>query len=248
MNWLFRQNSSGTSHRKYVSRNPNPLRISDALVLKSHSNARDGDLACQNDYVDDLELLRRVAAGDESAFTELVRRYHEKLVQIARFYVRTLSSAEDVAQETWIGVIKGADRFEGRSSMSTWLFRICANRARSIAVRENRMVPVDIDRSPTVASSRFDQGGVWSDPPVPFTELVDNRIANETMVSAVTLALALLKDPARSVVTLRDVEGLSTTEVADVLGLTEANVRVILHRGRAQIRNIVEDKQREVGK
>jgi RNA polymerase sigma-70 factor (ECF subfamily) len=205
-------------------------------------------LACKNGPVDDLELLRRVVAGDESAFTELVTRYHQKLVQIARYYVRTQSSAEDVAQETWIGVIKGADRFEGRSSMSTWLFRICANRARSIAVRENRVVQVDMDRTPVVASSRFDQGGFWCDPPVPFTELVDDRVANEAMLGAVTSALALLKDPARSVVTLRDVEGLTTSEVADVLGLSEANVRVILHRGRAQIRNIVEDKQREVQK
>ena len=220
------------------------------LLRRATSSVRApfGTSACKNGPVDDLELLHRLVAGDESAFTELVTRYHQKLVQIARYYVRTQSSAEDVAQETWIGVIKGADRFEGRSSLSTWLFRICANRARSIAVRENRVVQVDIDRTPVVASSRFDLGGVWSDPPVPFTELVDDRVANETMLSAVTSALASLKDPARSVVTLRDVEGLTTSEAADVLGLSEANVRVILHRGRAQIRNIVEDQQREVQK
>jgi RNA polymerase sigma-70 factor, ECF subfamily len=198
--------------------------------------------------VDDTELLRRLMDGDEKAFAELVMRYHESLVRVARYYVGSQASAEDVVQETWIAVLRGVDRFEGRSSFKTWLFRILVNRARTLGVKEHRTVPVDpltSDRS--VSSSRFDQGGHWSEPPVPFTDAIDDGIVNEPIVRLVHESIARLPEAARAVVTLRDVQGLSTAEVAELLGLTEANVRVILHRSRARIRTEVEAKMQVGG-
>jgi RNA polymerase sigma-70 factor (ECF subfamily) len=192
--------------------------------------------------VDDAELLERLLGGDESAFADLVRRYHSTLVKVARYYVASAASAEDVAQDTWIAVLKGLEKFEGRSSFKTWLLRICANRARTTGVKEHRSIPVDPNESgPTVSAHRFDQGGIWSDPPVPFTDTVDARLDSTELLGAVRGAIDTLGEPQQAVVTLRDVEGLSTQEVATLLGLSEANVRVILHRGRARVRAIVEE-------
>ncbi|MGD0852707.1 MAG: RNA polymerase sigma factor [Acidimicrobiales bacterium] len=192
--------------------------------------------------MDDAELLGRLLGGDESAFTELVRRYHVTLVKIARYYVASAATAEDVAQDTWIAVLKGIERFEGRSSFKTWLLRICVNRARTSGVKEHRTIPFDPNESgPSVSSQRFDQAGMWSEPPVPFTEAIDSRLDNSALLNAVRKAIDELGEPQQAVVTLRDVEGLSTQEVATLLGLSEANVRVILHRGRARVREIVEE-------
>jgi RNA polymerase sigma-70 factor (ECF subfamily) len=192
--------------------------------------------------VDDAELLEGLLGGDESAFTELVRRYHPTLLKVARYYVASAASAEDVAQDTWIAVLRGVERFEGRSSFKTWLLRICVNRARTSGVKDHRSVPVDPSATgPSVAAHRFDQGGFWSDPPVPFTDAIDARLDNASLLIAVRAAIDDLGEPQQSVVTLRDVEGLSTQEVATLLGLSEANVRVILHRGRARVRGIVEE-------
>jgi len=195
--------------------------------------------------VDDVQLLERIRGGDESAFRELVTRYQQALVRVARFYVRSESSAEDVVQETWIAVVRGIDRFEGRSSLKTWLFRIVANRARSLGQRESRVVPIDLTGdSAVVDASRFNDAGMWRDPPVPFTDAVDTAITNGPIVAAVRAAIEQLPDPHQAVVTLRDVEGLTTAEVAELLGLSEANVRVILHRARSRVRDNVEKSLR----
>ena len=192
--------------------------------------------------MDDAELLQNLLGGDESSFTELVRRHHSTLVKVARYYVASASSAEDVAQDTWIAVMRGIEKFEGRSSFKTWLLRICVNRARTTGVKEHRSIPVDPNESgPSVSAHRFDQGGFWSDPPVPFTDAIDSRLDDTALLSAVRKAIDALGEPQQSVVTLRDVEGLSTQEVAALLELSEANVRVILHRGRARVREIVEE-------
>lgn len=197
--------------------------------------------------VDDLELLAAIGAGDEAAFTELVRRYHPSLVKVARYYVGSDATANDVAQETWMAVVRGIDRFEGRSSFKTWLLRICVNRARSIGTREHRQVPIDpTEQGPSVPANRFDEGGAWTDPPTPFSDSIDEAVSNAELVAAVRGAISALGDPQQSVVTLRDVEGLSTQEVAELLGLSVANVRVILHRGRAKVRELVEHQMRGV--
>jgi len=195
--------------------------------------------------VDDASLLEALLGGDEKAFTELVCRHHASMVRIARLYVGSHASAEDVAQDTWVAVIKGVDRFEGRSSFATWLFRILANRARTAGSKEHRSVPVDVSETgPTVDATRFSEGGMWNDPPIAFTDVIDGRLENATVVDAIRSAIVELPQPHQAVVTLRDVEGLSTMEVAEVLGMTQGNVRVVLHRARARIRAAVEATSR----
>jgi RNA polymerase sigma-70 factor (ECF subfamily) len=189
--------------------------------------------------VEDDELLERILAGDRDAFRELVGRYQQSMVRVARFYVNSEATAEDVAQESWIAVMRGLEKFEGRSTFKTWLFRIVANRARKAGTREHRIISVDpVD---PVASSRFNQGGMWKEAPEPFTDLVNSKIATADVLRAVRAAIGELAEPQQSVVTLRDVEGLSTSDVAALLGLTQANVRVLLHRGRARIREVLEE-------
>jgi RNA polymerase sigma-70 factor (ECF subfamily) len=196
--------------------------------------------------VDDSELLGQLLNGDERAFVELVSRYQQPLVRVARYYVPNEASAEDVVQDTWIAVLRGLERFEGRSTLKTWLFRICVNRARTTGTKEHRTIPVDVMAAEaSVAPSRFNQGGMWIDPPVPFTDTIDEALVNEPLVHLVHAAIARLPASSRAVVTLRDVEGLSTAEVAELLELSEANVRVILHRSRAKIRSEVEETVRE---
>jgi RNA polymerase sigma-70 factor (ECF subfamily) len=191
--------------------------------------------------MDDSALLARLLEGDEKAFVEIVHRYHESLVRVARYYVNSDASAEDVVQDTWIAVLRGVERFEGRSSFKTWLFRILVNRARTTGVKEHRIVPTDpLAPGPSVNAARFDQGGAWLEPPVPFTESVEDALVNAPIIKLVHESIARLPETPRAVVTLRDVEGLSTMEVAELLGLSEANVRVILHRSRARIRSEVE--------
>jgi RNA polymerase sigma-70 factor (ECF subfamily) len=194
--------------------------------------------------VDDAVLLERVLAGDEGAFRELVTKYQDPLVRLARYYVGSDASAEDVAQETWIAVLRGLERFEGRSSFKTWLFRICVNRARTKGVKEKRVIPVDLTSDRSLLAGRFNESGMWADPPVPFTDSIDDAIVNGPIVQLVHESIAGLPEVARAVVTLRDVEGLSTAEVAELLDLSEANVRVILHRSRSRIRSEVESKMR----
>jgi RNA polymerase sigma-70 factor (ECF subfamily) len=192
--------------------------------------------------VEDSELLARAGDGDEAAFRELVTRHHAAVVRVAGYFVADRAAAEDAAQDTWLAVLRGLDRFEGRSSFTTWLFRITANRARSLGTRDRRVVPVDLtDPSAAVDPHRFDDGGMWTDPPVPFTDLVEGRIDMHATAKALGVALSELPEPQRTVVTLRDVNGLSTTEVADLLELTEANVRVIVHRGRSRLRARLEE-------
>jgi RNA polymerase sigma-70 factor (ECF subfamily) len=193
--------------------------------------------------MDDAELLSCLLAGDEKAFRELVVRYNASLIRVALFYVNNQASAEDVAQDTWIAVLKGVERFEGRSSFKTWLFHILVNRARSTGAKEHRSIPVDpLSGAATVAAIRFDDGGAWRVPPAPFTDAIDEALSNERLLRLVHESIARLPEPQQAVVTLRDVEGLSTMEVAELLELSEANVRVILHRGRARVRGDVESQ------
>lgn len=186
----------------------------------------------------DADLVLRLRKGDQAAFAALVDRYHSSLTRFARSFTARPELAEDIAQETWLGLLRGLDRFEGRASLRTWLFQICANRARTLAAKEVRLVPVDPTDpdSPTVDPARFDAGGGWTQPPVPWSEVADDA----ELVRRVRAAITLLPDTQQQVVTLRDVEGLSAPEVCRILELTEGNQRVLLHRGRARVRAILE--------
>ncbi len=192
--------------------------------------------------MEDEELLARFLAGDRGSFRTLVERYQPVLLRIARYYVNSVATAEDVTQETWIAVLKGAERFEGRSSFKTWLFRIVANRARSVGTREKRQVPVD--STDPVAGDRFNTEGMWKEPPVPFADLLADAEVNAALAATVRSTIGALPEVQRSVVTLRDLEGLTTSEVASLLELSEANTRVVLHRARARIREAVEREMR----
>ena len=188
--------------------------------------------------MDDEELLARFLGGDQSAFRAIVQRYHALVVRVARHYVNSDASAQDVAQDTWIAVLRGAERFEGRSTFKTWLLRITVNLARKTGTREHRVV--NVDPVNPVSRTRFDSVGMWNEAPQPFTELVEGRLARADVVDAVHRAMRELPELQHAVVTLRDVEGLSTSEVAELLELSDANVRVLLHRGRARIRGVLE--------
>lgn len=194
----------------------------------------------------DEELLRRALSGREDAFVALVDRYHGRLIRFAATFVHDWATAEDVVQDTWIGVLRTADRFESRSTFRSWLFAICANRARSAFARQARVVPVDTD-GPTVDPSRFGPAHNWTDPPQPWDE-VDARLDAQQLVPIVHAAIENLPELQRQVVTLRDVEGLTGKEVCAVLDISEANQRVQLHRGRARVRRALEDLMRKAGR
>jgi RNA polymerase sigma-70 factor (ECF subfamily) len=192
--------------------------------------------------VSDDDLVRRLRSGDESAFAEVVDTYHSSMVRLAQTFVSSRAVAEEVTQDTWLAVLKAIDRFEGRSSLKTWIFRILANRARSTGVREQRTTPVDVSDEATVDRRRFDSGGAWSDPPAHWSDEVVERISSGPLVTQVRAAISELPESQRAVVTLRDLEGLSSKEVCDVLDISEANQRVLLHRGRSRVRARLEDE------
>ena len=191
---------------------------------------------------DDAELVVRLQAGDEEAFVALVERFHAPLLRLAGAYVPNRAVAEEVVQDTWLGVVRGIARFEGRSSLKTWLFRILVNRARTIGVRERREPAVDPSREPAVSPERFAASGGWARPPAPWADAADDRIAARQSVTHVVKHLSELPDGQRHVVLMRDVEGLSSREVCDVLGISEGNQRVLLHRGRSRLRAMLEDE------
>jgi RNA polymerase sigma-70 factor (ECF subfamily) len=199
---------------------------------------------------DDRDLLSALRGGDERAFTSLVERYHGSLVRVAQTFVRDRAIAEEVAQDAWLGVIRGMARFRGDSSLKTWIFKILTNRAKDRAVRERRSVPlaelVFDDGGPSVDPLRFLDDdhplwpGHWSSPPVGWQNLPEERLlAGETM-ARIEAAVETLPLVQRQVITLRDVEGWSSEEVRTLLDLSEANQRVLLHRARSKVRAALE--------
>ncbi|MEW6321326.1 MAG: sigma-70 family RNA polymerase sigma factor [Acidobacteriota bacterium] len=184
----------------------------------------------------DGDLVARAREGSEAAFGILIRRYHRELQRLARNYVRDDALAEDVVQDTWIGVLKGVDRFEGRSSFRTWLRRVLVNRAKSRALREARYLPLEESDEFEPLSDPFDRNGAWRIPLRPW-RITPERLALSTEVrEALAATLRLLPQRQRAVVDLRDVQGLDAQDVCAILDLTESNQRVLLHRGRAKLR------------
>jgi RNA polymerase sigma-70 factor, ECF subfamily len=191
---------------------------------------------------EDRELLERLRSGDETAFDELIRRYHTRLVRFARTFVANQQSAEDVVQDTWVAVIRGMERFEARSSLQTWIYRICVNRARSRGLADHRFVTIDPTQA-TVDPARFGGHGDWAEPLEPWTH-VDDRLFAQAIAPVVRTAIDSLPEGQRQVVTLRDVDGLTSSQTCEVLGLTETHQRVLLHRARARLRTAIEAEQR----
>jgi RNA polymerase sigma-70 factor, ECF subfamily len=194
---------------------------------------------------DEVELLGRLRAGDERAFETLVRRHYGTMLAVARTHVATRAVAEEVVQEAWLGVLKGLDRFEGRSSLSTWILRIVVNIAKTRGVREARSVPYSSfapeGDEPAVQPDRF-RGpgdafpGHWRAYPGDWSRLPEHVLHQRETLSLVMRAIAELPSAQRAVITMRDVQGCEPHEVCAVLDLSDGNQRVLLHRARARVR------------
>jgi len=191
----------------------------------------------------DVELLNRLRDGDEEAFVILVARYQQPMLRLARTMAPSQAVAEEAVQDTWMGVVCGIERFEGRSSLKTWLFRILANRARSAGTREHRHAQIESLHS--VDPARFDTDGHWADPLERWADDADNRLDAATWAPTLKAALGELPAQQRQVVMLRDLEGLSSHEVCAVLDISTGNQRILLHRGRSRLREIIETALRE---
>jgi RNA polymerase sigma-70 factor (ECF subfamily) len=199
----------------------------------------------------DLQFIQRLREGDESAFMELVDRYQTAMIRVALIYVREREIAEDVVQETWIGVLRGLDQFQGRSTLKTWIFSILVNRARTRAQREGRYVTfsdaeIEEERSiPSVSPDRFQTADQpyprhWAVPPSNWDEIPEDRLMSRETLRQIEAAIAQLSPHQREVITLRDIEGLSSEEVCNILALSETNQRVLLHRARSAVRRMLE--------
>jgi len=190
---------------------------------------------------EDRELVARLRAGDEQAFVALVARHHAAMLRLANSFVSSSAVAEEVVQDTWVAVLRGIDDFAERSSFRTWLLRILVNRARSTGTRERRNVAVG-DAVPVVDRSRFDTSGAWMSPPQHWVEDSQDRLLAQGLAREIHAALAELPPRQREVVLLRDVDQLSGQEVCEALEISEANQRVLLHRGRSHLRQALEDE------
>jgi RNA polymerase sigma-70 factor (ECF subfamily) len=194
--------------------------------------------------MEERELIAKLRAGDEAAFRELIATYHPMLVRVARAYVPTQTAAEEVAADTWLAVLEGIDRFQERSSLKTWLFRILTNKAKTRGMRERRSLPfsaLESDDS-SVDPDRFhgpehQWPGHWAAPPQGFPE--ERLLAGETR-DVVERAIAALPPAQRAVISLRDIEGWDAEEVCNALTLSETNQRVLLHRARSAVRAALE--------
>jgi RNA polymerase sigma-70 factor, ECF subfamily len=200
---------------------------------------------------DDARLVEALRAGDEDAFVELVEKYQEALVRQALMYVPSRAIAEDVVADTWLAVVKGIDKFEGRSSLKTWLYRILMNIARTRGVKEHRSIPFASvahpveGEEPVVDPGRFvpagaARAGAWSSLPAPWDEQPEDRLLAGENVDVVAKAIGELPDAQREVITLRDVLGWTSAEVCNALDVSETNQRVLLHRARAKVRRALE--------
>jgi RNA polymerase sigma-70 factor (ECF subfamily) len=201
---------------------------------------------------EDVRLVERLRKGDETAFVSLIDRYHTAMLRLAMVYVPMRSIAEEVVQEAWLGILRGLERFEGRSSLKTWMFRILTNCAKTRAQREGRSIPfsslppLDIDmHEPTVDPGRFrgpDQQwpGGWVSFPMSWDDLPENRLLSQETRACIQRAVDALPPNQREVITLRDIEGWTAAEVCSFLGISEANQRVLLHRARARVRRALE--------
>ena len=198
---------------------------------------------------DESELLARLRGGNEAAFAALVDRHHASMIRVARMYVATAAAAEEVAQEAWLGVLQGLASFQGRCSVKAWIFSIVSNCAKTRGARDKRSVPLsslgaeDDPGGPSVEPERFLSDGHprwpghWAQAPEAWSD--DALVSRETM-GAIAEAIEALPPSQRAVMTMRDVEGLGSEEVCQVLNISEANQRVLLHRARSKVRKALE--------
>jgi RNA polymerase sigma-70 factor, ECF subfamily len=190
----------------------------------------------------ETSVVEALRAGDESAFAELVREYSPSMLRVARMYVGSRAVAEEVVQEAWVAVLNGIGRFEGRSSLKTWIFRILTNIAKTRGQREGRSVPFSSlasDDEHAVDPDRFAENGQWTSPPRSFGP--EERLLSDETMAVVEEAIAALPPSQAIVISMRDVEGFSAEEACNALDISETNQRVLLHRARSKVRQALED-------
>ena len=202
--------------------------------------------------MDETLLLKYLRNGDEDAYTWLVQKHHTSLVRFALSFVQEERLAEEVAQETWIAVLKGLDRFEARSSIKTWIFSILAHRAKTLGQRENRVVSFSelddvLDNAPTVNPERFRPSNAvssaehWVKFPSSWDGVPEELFLSQELLHIVQDAVAVLPGNQRAVITLHDIDGFSVDEICNILGISETNQRVLLHRSRSKVREVLEN-------
>jgi RNA polymerase sigma-70 factor (ECF subfamily) len=199
---------------------------------------------------EEAELVSRLRAGDERAFEELVDRFHPMMLAVARTHVKTQTAAEEVAQDAWLGVLNGLDRFEGRSSLKTWILRILVNNAITRGVRDSRSVPfsslaAEEAEGPVVEPERFrPKGGAfaghWNGYPADWSSMPEQALLGRETLERVKGAIHDLPPAQRTVITLRDIEGWDSREVCAALEISEGNQRLLLHRARSGVRAALE--------
>jgi RNA polymerase sigma-70 factor (ECF subfamily) len=205
-------------------------------------------------YDRDADLIEGLRNGDERAFADLLDRYGASMLRVAQMIVRSRAVAEEVVQESLVGVLTGIKRFEGRSLLRTWLFRIVTNRARTRAERERRSLPFSSlvsaeleDTTPEVAAERFlpadheTAAGAWAIAPRSWAAIPEDKLLARETVDLVAAAIEMLPPVQREVIRLRDVEGWEAAEVAAALEISDGNQRVLLHRARSAVRQALEN-------
>jgi RNA polymerase sigma-70 factor (ECF subfamily) len=198
-----------------------------------------------SDEAGDAALVQRLLAGDEAAFSDLVALYHGSLQRLALTFVSDYGAAEEVVQDTWLGVLKGLRSFEGRASLKTWIFRILVNRARTRGARDGRTINFSALEDPTdeevPLADRFSAEGRWVQPPALWQEQdPEDLLLRRETADRLLAAVASLPSNQRAVVTLRDIDGIDAQEVCNILGISETNQRVLLHRARTKVRAALE--------
>ena len=214
------------------------------------TNARD---ARAHPVSGDEDLVAALRRGDEQAFTQLVTALHGPMLRVALMYVANRSVAEDVIQQTWLGVLQGLDRFEGRSALRTWIFRILVNIAKTRGKAESRSVPFSAlaeteaaEDEPAVPPERFllderdPTRGYWASTPRDWSAVPEERLLSAEARETIARAIAGLPPAQREVISLRDVDGCSAEEVCEALAISAGNQRVLLHRARTKVRRALE--------
>jgi RNA polymerase sigma-70 factor (ECF subfamily) len=192
------------------------------------------------------ETIEALRNGDEQVFAALIDQYHAALLRTALIYVGSPDVAEEVVQDTWVSVFKGIDRFEGRSSLKTWIFSILIKRAKTHAVREGRYQPLDAENEeeepfePSVSPERFQANGHWVSFPQSWDDIPEDRLLSKEVRSVIQQTIDLLPVTQRAAITLHDIEQLPSKEVCNILGVSETNQRVLLHRARSRVRRALE--------
>lgn len=225
--------------------NPRGIIVS---LMNDGSQIAGGQVAAE-----ESQLLAALRAGDERAFAALVDRYQVPLLRLARMYVQDGPAAEDAVADTWLGLLQALDRFEGRSSLKTYLFRILVNCAKTRARKDRRTIPFSVafnaESGPgeaAVEPERFcgvgsAHPGQWAWPPGSWVETPERGVLSAETRAVIQRAIGALPGPQREVITLRDVEGFSAAEACNALGVSDTNQRVLLHRARSKVRAALED-------